>query len=152
MFIACFFWESDIWIETTFMCYGNVPNEIISRTLKPEIMKRWAYNADTCSRIVEDIANMSDHSGDRKVTSHEKEKPSRTTSDAKDRDKIRKRLTWIVPLDPYSHPADLDHVATAVWFHLNWWTHMTQWILGMDNLCHLKRAGLMDLLFYPSCY
>jgi len=23
---------------------------------------------------------------------------------------------------------------------------MTQWILGMDNLCHLKRVGLMDEL------
>jgi len=41
------------------------------------------------------------------VTSREKEKPSRITSDAKDRDKLRKRLACIAPLDPYSHPADL---------------------------------------------
>jgi len=49
---------------------------------------------------------MSDHSGEREVPSHEK-KPSRITSDAKDRDKLRKRLTCNPPLDPYSHPADL---------------------------------------------
>jgi len=72
MFIAWFFLESDIWIETTFMHYGNGPNEIISITLKPETMKRWAYSTDTCSRIVQDIANMSDHSGKREVMSHEK--------------------------------------------------------------------------------
>jgi len=65
---------------------------------------------------------------------------------------MRKRLTWIAPLDPCSHPDDSVHVATAVWFHQNWWTHITQWILGMDNLCHLKRACLTDLLFYPSWY
>jgi len=68
--------------------------------LKCETMKRWVYSADTCSRIVQDIANMFDHSGEREVTSHEKEKPSRITSDPKDSDKIRKRLTCIVPLDP----------------------------------------------------
>ena len=39
--------------------------------------------------------------------SHEKEKPSRITFDAKDRDKIRKRLTCIAPLDLYGHPPDL---------------------------------------------
>jgi len=72
MFIACFFLESDICIETTFMRYGNGSNEIMSITLKPKTMKRWAYSTDTCSRIVQDIANMSDHSGKLEVTNHEK--------------------------------------------------------------------------------
>jgi len=36
------------------------------------------------------------------------------TSDAKDRDKIRKRLTCIAPLDLYSHPADLVNVVTGL--------------------------------------
>ena len=95
MFIAWFFLEPDIQIETTFMRYGKGPNKIINITLKHKTMKRWAYSKDTCSRIVQDIANMSDHSGERKVTSHEKEKPSRMTWGAKHRDKIRKRLTCI---------------------------------------------------------
>jgi len=47
------------------------------------------------------------------VTSHAKEKPSRLTSDAKDRDKVRKRLTCVAPPDPYSHPADLVNVVTG---------------------------------------
>jgi len=42
-------------------------------------------------------------------------------------------------------------LSLLVRFYLNW-THMTQWWLEMDNLCHLKRAGLTDLLFYPSWY
>jgi len=92
--------------------YRIGPNEIVSITLKPETMKRWAYRTDTCSRVVQDIANMFDHSAEREVASHEKEKPSRITSDAKDRDKIRKRLTCITPLDKYSHPADLVSVVT----------------------------------------
>jgi len=45
---------------------------------------------DTCSRVVQGVANMSDHSGERKVTSHETEKPSRITSDAKDRNNCPK--------------------------------------------------------------
>jgi len=47
------------------------------------------------------------------VTSHDKEKPSHITSDARDRDKIRKRLTCIAPLDPYSHPVDLVNVVAG---------------------------------------
>ena len=43
-----------------------------------------------------------------------KQKPSRITSDAKDRDKIRKRLTCIVPLDPYSHPVASINVVTGL--------------------------------------
>jgi len=48
------------------------------------------------------------------VTSHEKEKPSHITSDAKDRDKIRKRLICIAPMDPHSHPPDLGNVVTGL--------------------------------------
>jgi len=49
------------------------------------------------------------------MTSREKEKPSRLTSNAKDRDKIRdKLLTYIAPLDPYSYPADLGNVITGL--------------------------------------
>ena len=94
------------------MRYGNVPNEIISTTLKPETMQRCAYGMDTCSRIVQDIANMSDHSGEREVKSHEKEKPSRITSDANDRDKIREKC--LTCIDPYSHPANLVNVVTGL--------------------------------------
>jgi len=57
---------------------------------------------------------MPDHSGEREVTSHEKEQPSRITSYAKDRSKIQKCLTCIAPLDPYSHPADLSNVGTGL--------------------------------------
>jgi len=73
MLIAWFFLVSDIWIDTIFMRYGIGPNEMVSINLKPETMKRWACGVDICSRIVQDIANMSDHSGEREVTSHKKQ-------------------------------------------------------------------------------
>ena len=57
---------------------------------------------------------MSDHSGEREVTSHEKAKPSRITSNATDRDKIREKLlTCIDRLDPNAHSADLINVITG---------------------------------------
>lgn len=105
---------SDMWIETTFMRYGHGPNGIIGITLKPDILKRWAYSMHTCSMIVQDVADMSVDSGEKEVTSHKEEKPSRITSDAKDRDKIRdKLLSCIDPLDPTDHPASLINVVTG---------------------------------------
>jgi len=59
-------------------------------------MKRWAYSMHTCSRIVQDIANMLDHTGDREEMSHKAEKPSRITLDQKDGDKIGIQI--VVPL------------------------------------------------------
>jgi len=48
------------------------------------------------------------------MTSRKKEKPSRITSNAKDRDKRRdKLLACIAPLYPYGHPADLVNVVTG---------------------------------------
>ena len=111
------FWNgiwSDMWIETTLMRYGHGPNRIIGITLKPETLQRWAYSVHTCSMIVQDIADMSDDSVEREVTSHKEEKPSRIISDARDRDKIREKLlTYIDPLDPTGHPVGLINVVTG---------------------------------------
>jgi hypothetical protein len=65
---------SDMWIETTFMRYGNGPNGIIGITLRPESLKRWAYSMHTCSMIVQDIADMLDESREKEVTTHKEEK------------------------------------------------------------------------------
>jgi len=106
------------------MRFKHGPHEIISITLKSETMKRWAYSMDTCSRFAHDIANMWNDSGEKEVTRHENEKPSHVTLDPNLR---VKPLICILPLDPYSHPADLVNVVTGL-------THMTWWILGMGNL------------------
>jgi len=42
-----------------------------------------------------------------------KKKPSRITSDAKDGHKIRKRLTYIAPLDPYSYEIHAEDEAAG---------------------------------------
>jgi len=129
--------------------YGHGPNGIISITLKPKAMKWWAYSMDTCSSILQDIANMSDHNVEREVTSHVKEKSSRINSDAKDRDKIRDKLLTCIAL-LYPIIPLIWSTLLLVWFHLKQRTHMTQWILGMGNLCHWKKAGLTDLMHIYS--
>jgi len=62
------------------MRYGNGSNEIMSITLKPETMKRWAYSTDTCSRIVDRWRYREHVRSQWKVGSDESwKKPSRIT-------------------------------------------------------------------------
>ncbi|XP_078661436.1 uncharacterized protein LOC144905583 [Branchiostoma floridae x Branchiostoma belcheri] len=92
-------------------CFGGVAHMLSGKKF-PQNFR--ALRMHSCSMIVQDIADMSDDSGEKEVTSHKEEKPSRITSDAKDRDKIRdKLLTCIDPLDPTGHPAGLINVVTG---------------------------------------
>jgi len=101
-------------------------------------------------QVVQDIANISDHSGEREMTSHGKEKPSRITSDAEYRDNIRKCLTCIAPLDPYSHPADVVSVVIGL---------ISPEMVNAHDAVHIGRGQLVSLkrlafhpLTYPSCF
>ena len=142
MFISCFFLESDI-----IMRHGNVPNEIISITLKAETMK-WYVRTPAAGSFK--ISRTCSLSGERGVVSLEKDKPSRITSDAKDRDKLRKRLTCIAPLDPYSHPADLGNVGTGLISPemVNAYDAVD---IGNGQLVSFEQS-MTDLLLYPSWY
>jgi len=94
---------------------------------------------------------MLDHSGEREVTGHEKEKPSRITSNTKDRDKIRNRLTCIAPLHPYSHPAGLVNVVAGLISSEMVNAHDAVDI-GNGRLVSFEKACPVDLHFYPSWY
>ena len=69
---------SDMFIETTFMRYGHGPRGIIGITLKPETLKTWALGLHICSRLEQDIADITE--GER-VTSQETHKEETTAKD-----------------------------------------------------------------------
>ena len=66
---------------------------------------------------------------------------------------IRYENVWLAsfPWIQYSHPADLRNVVTGLISPEIVNAHDAMNI-GNGQLALLKRAGLMDLLFYPSCY
>lgn len=105
---------SDMYIETTFMRYGKGPGGLIGITLKPSTVTRWALSLHICSLLLQDISSMTDeHAGDT-VTHHKEEMPSRIVSDAKDRGKLRNKLsTSVDPLHPASHPKGLVNIVTG---------------------------------------
>ena len=47
-----------MFIETTFMRYGHGPRGIIGITLKPETLKTWALGLHICSRLEQDIGDI----------------------------------------------------------------------------------------------
>ena len=47
-------------IDTTFMRYGHSPRGIIGITLKPETLKTWALCLHICSRLEQDIADITE--------------------------------------------------------------------------------------------
>ena len=50
---------SDMFIETTFMRYGHSKRGTIGLTLKPETLKILGLSLHICSRLEEDLANIS---------------------------------------------------------------------------------------------
>jgi len=48
-----------MFIETSFMRYGHGKPCIIGLKLKPETLKIWGLSLHICSRIEEDLANIS---------------------------------------------------------------------------------------------
>ena len=64
---------SDMAIETTFMRYDHGQGEIIGITLKPEILKTWAYSLHTYHGIIDDLNEMRDNERLSAQTSHKEE-------------------------------------------------------------------------------
>ena len=107
---------SDMFVESTFMRYGKGPQGIIGVTMKPDMVKKWAYSMHICSRILQDLSDMADgHQSDQDgVISHKEEKPSRIRSDGQDRDNIRMKLkTCIDPFDAAGHGGSLMNIASG---------------------------------------
>ena len=105
---------SDIFIETTFMRYGHGPRDITGITLKAESLKTWALGLHICSRLEQDIADITE--GER-VTSQEtdkKETTARIRSVAKHRESIRIKLDLCIdPLNPSYHPTNIVNIVSG---------------------------------------
>ena len=106
---------SDMFIETTFMCYGHAPGGIIGITLKPETLKVWALSLHACSRLEAHLDDMIDDSTrDQGVDKHKEEGKAQRENDKKDREAIRAKLDKCIDhLDPEKHPDDIINIVTG---------------------------------------
>ena len=70
-----------MFIETTFMRYGHGPRGIIGITLKPETLKTWALGLHICSRLEQDIAEITEGERVTKQETHKEETTARIRSE-----------------------------------------------------------------------
>ncbi|CAM1304978.1 Uncharacterised protein at_DN2344 [Pycnogonum litorale] len=99
---------SDMFIETTFMRYGHSHGGIIGITLRPDTLKTWALGLHIRSKLVEDIARMSDPDHAVRQDTHKEEQKSRIAADAADRATIRQKLDRSI--DPLSTSNEADKI------------------------------------------
>ena len=103
-----------MFIETTFMRYGHGPRGIIGITLKPETLKTWALGLHICSRLEQDIADITEGERVTSQETHKEETTARIRSDAKDRESIRIKLELCIdPLNPSSHPSNIVNIVSG---------------------------------------
>ena len=50
---------TDMFMETTFMCYGHGPGGLIGIMLNEKAVNRWAMSQHICSRLMKDVAGIS---------------------------------------------------------------------------------------------
>ena len=106
---------SDMFIESTFMRYGHGPGGIVGITLQPSALKRWAYSLHICSKLIKDVAHMSeDDHKDQSVMFHKEEMSSCRVADAEDRQKLRDKLqTCIDPLETNEPKGGIVNIVTG---------------------------------------
>ena len=104
---------SDIFIETTFMCYGHGPGGLVGITLNAAAMKRWALSLHTCSQLVKDLTDLKDGGHKIQITRHKEESAAQKASDDIDRQKIGEKLSLCTnPLDPDEHESGIVNIIT----------------------------------------
>ena len=105
---------SDMFIETTFMCYGKGPGGLVGVTLKPSTIQRWALSLYTTSPVESDIDEMRHAQGTREATTRKEEMPGRIASVANDRGNTQqKRGMCIAPLNSDNHPDGIVNIVTG---------------------------------------
>lgn len=103
-----------MFIETTFMRYGHGPRGIIGITLKPETLKTWDLGLHICSRLEQDIADITEGERVTSQETHKEETTARIRSDAKDRESICIKLELCIdPLNPSSHPSKIVNIGSG---------------------------------------
>ena len=105
---------SDMFIETSFMRYGKGAGGLKGLTLSPKSVKVWAYSLHSCTVLLHDLDIMCEQNKTEHETFHKEEMPARIKSDAKDREKVRRKLEQCIhPLDTKNQPKELVNVASG---------------------------------------
>ena len=105
---------SDMFIETTFMCYGHGPGGLVGITLNAAAMKRWALSLHTCNQLVKDFTDLKDGGHKIQITRHKEESAARKASDDIDRQKTGEKLSLCTnPLDPDEHESGIVNIITG---------------------------------------
>lgn len=65
---------SDLFIETTYMCYGHSPSGIIGSTQNVSTMAIWAFSHSTLTQIIHDLQGMKVERGTQSAVIFHKEK------------------------------------------------------------------------------
>ena len=111
------FWNgiwTDMFIETTFMRYGKGPGGLIGLTLKPNVVKNWAYNLQTSTQILQNLEKMRKKSENKEKLVHKEEGTGRIKADSTDRENLRTKLEMTIhPLHPEQHNRELVNIASG---------------------------------------
>lgn len=114
-------WNSlwtDMMIETTLMKTGKSPGGLKGVTLKPEVVKKWAFSLNTFGLIDRDIEEFFERNGNTvPARTHKEEQPFSIKADNKDRNDIKDIINSLIinPLDKdqISYHKDLINVYTG---------------------------------------
>ena len=102
----------EMFIETTFMRYGQSHGGIIGITMRPDTLKTWALGLHIRSKLVKDNALMSEPDNAARQDTHKEEQKSRIEADAADRATICQTLDWSI--DPLSTSNTADKIVNIV--------------------------------------
>jgi len=96
------------------MRFGHGKRGITGLKLKLETLKIWGPSLHICSRLEEDLADISSPQKNEGQEKHKEENKFRTESDAKDRESIPRKLELCIdPLDPTKHPQTIVNDAAG---------------------------------------
>ena len=96
------------------MRYGKGPGGLIGLTLKPKVVKKWAYGLKTCIGIIEDLEQMRKSISEKHQLVHKEEGQGRIKTDSQDRGNIQKKLEQLIHLlRPNHHSNELLNIASG---------------------------------------
>ena len=81
---------SDMFIESTFMRYGKGPTGLIGLTLKPSVIRKWAYSLNIFTQVQEDLERMRESSVKEQIF-HKEESEARKESDRQIKNPVKTR-------------------------------------------------------------
>ena len=82
---------TNMYLETTFIRYGNGQGGLIGLTLKPKVVKNWSYGLKACIGIIEDLEQTRRRIPENYQLVHKEEGQGITNKDSHDRCNVQKK-------------------------------------------------------------